>query len=48
VNAIQSIIASGKPFSIYTLDGKLISRQATSLKGMKGAYVIDNKKVVLK
>lgn len=48
VNAIQSIIASGKPFSIYTLDGKLISKQATSLKGLKGAYVIDNKKVVLK
>lgn len=48
VNAIQSIITSGKPFSIYTLDGKLISKQATSLKGLKGAYVIDNKKVVLK
>lgn len=48
VNAIQQIMASGKPFSIYTLDGKLISTHATSLKGLKGAYVIDNKKVIVK
>ena len=48
VNAINEILNSGKPFTIYTVDGKLINRQATSLKDLKGAYIINNKKVILK
>jgi hypothetical protein len=48
VTAINEILNSGKSFTIYTLDGKLISNQATSLEGLKGAYIVNNKKVVLK
>ena len=48
VNAINEILNSGKSFTIYTVDGKLINREANSLKGLKGAYIINNKKVVLK
>ena len=47
-NAISEILNSGKSFTIYTVDGKLINRQATSLKDLKGAYIINNKKVILK
>ena len=48
VNAINEIVNSGKSFAIYTIDGKLVNHQATSLNGLKGAYVINNKKVILK
>ena len=48
VNAINEIVNSGKSFAIYTIDGKLVNRQATSLNGLKGAYVINNKKIILK
>ena len=34
--------------TVYTIDGKLVNRQATSLNGLKGAYIINNKKVILK
>ena len=47
-NAINDILSSGKSFTIYTVDGKLINRQATNLNGLKGSYIINNKKVILK
>lgn len=47
-NAISEILSSGKSFTIYTVDGKLINRQATNLNGLKGSYIINNKKVILK
>ena len=48
MTAINEIVNSGKSFTIYSVDGKLINRQATNLNGLKGAYIINNKKVVLK
>jgi hypothetical protein len=33
---------------VYTIDGRLVRRQATSLEGLKGLYLIGNKKVYLK
>lgn len=47
-NAINEILSSGKSFTIYTVDGKLVNRQATNLNGLKGSYIINNKKVILK
>jgi hypothetical protein len=44
ITAIEEIMASGKPVNVYTLDGKRIG----TLNGKKGAYIIDNKKVVVK
>lgn len=37
-----------KSDNIYTIDGKLIHRQDNSLKGQKGVFIINNKKVLLK
>lgn len=48
---IENVIANakGKPFDIYTVDGKLVRRQATSAAGLApGLYVIGNNKVVVK
>ena len=37
------------PADIYDLSGRLVRKDATSLKGLhKGTYIIDNKKVVIK
>ncbi|MBP5679618.1 MAG: choice-of-anchor J domain-containing protein, partial [Bacteroidales bacterium] len=44
VSAIDEILNSGKSFTIYSIDGKRIQRQASDLKG---ATIINNKKVVL-
>jgi hypothetical protein len=46
--AINEILNSGKSFTIYSVDGKLINRQATNLNGLKGVYIINNKTVVVK
>ncbi|WP_232220090.1 choice-of-anchor J domain-containing protein [Prevotella falsenii] len=42
---IDNIVADGKPFDVYTIDGKLVRRQTTTLRGLrKGVYVVGNKK----
>lgn len=49
LTTINQLIATGKPVNVYTIDGKLIGRQVTNLKSLKsGAYLIDNKKVIVK
>ncbi|MBR1687790.1 MAG: choice-of-anchor J domain-containing protein [Prevotella sp.] len=45
---IQSAIVKGQPFDVYTLDGRLVRRQTQSVSGLRGAYIINNKKVILK
>ena len=45
---ISNLSVDGKPVDIYTVDGKLVRRQATSLDGLSGLYVIDGRKVILK
>ena len=37
-----------EPVDVYSLDGKLVRKQVTSLSGLKGVYIVDGKKVVLK
>jgi hypothetical protein len=46
--AIEQIAADGKPVDVYSLDGKLVRQQAKSLNGLKGAYVINGKAVIVK
>jgi hypothetical protein len=46
-SGIESISVDGKPVDIYSVDGKLIRKQATSLEGLKGLYIINNKKVII-
>ena len=42
-------LEAGRPVDVYGIDGRLIRRQATDLKGLKkGVYVVDGQKVVVK
>ena len=45
---IDVITLMGEPVDVYTTDGRLIRRQATNLDGLKGMYMIGNKKVFVK
>ena len=45
---IETVTGNTEPADIYTLDGKLVRSQATDLRGLKGAYVINGQKVILK
>lgn len=45
---IQQIAKDGKPVDVYALDGKLVRQQTKSLDGLKGVYVINGKKVMIK
>ena len=47
-SSISEIAIHGKPVDVYTLDGRLVRRQATSLDGLKGVYLIGNSKVYVK
>lgn len=49
VDAIEQLLATGKKVDVYTVDGRMVRQQVSTLKGLKaGVYVIDNRKVVLK
>ena len=41
---ISLIAADGKPVDVYSLDGKLVRRQATDFSGLRGVYVIKAKR----
>ena len=46
---IRELIASGKPFDIYTTAGIKVRSQATDFSGLqKGVYVVNGQKVVKK
>ncbi|MBQ2199415.1 MAG: choice-of-anchor J domain-containing protein, partial [Bacteroidaceae bacterium] len=45
---IDVIAMMGESVDVYTTDGRLVRRQATSLDGLKGMYMIGNKKVLVK
>lgn len=47
-SGIVEIMSSGKPVDVYTIDGRLVRRQATSLDGLNGLYLIGNKKVLIR
>ena len=47
-SGISEIALDGQPVDVYTVDGRLVRRQATSLDGLKGIYLIGNKKVCVK
>ena len=45
---ITEIALDGQPVDVYTIDGRLVRRQTTSFEGLKGIYLIGNKKVYIK
>lgn len=50
VSAIDKVRATAKEaVGVYTLDGKLVRREATSTEGLdKGVYIMNKKKIVVK
>lgn len=48
INSINQIAVNGQPVDVYTLDGKLVRSQVTSLAGLKGLYIINGRKVMVK
>lgn len=50
VTDVKSIeINSGKPFDLYTIDGRLVAKDIHSLKGIrKGIYVVNGKTIIKK
>ena len=47
-SSISQILANGQPVDVYTIDGKLVRKQAKTLDGLRGVYVINGKNVMLK
>lgn len=47
-SGIDTITLITQPVDIYSLDGKLIRKNATTLDGLKGIYVVGGKKVMIK
>ena len=45
---IRQISADGQPVDIYTIDGRLVRSQAKSLDGLRGVYVVNGQKYMLK
>ncbi len=49
ITGIAEALFGGQSFDVYTIDGKLLRKQAASLSGLKaGAYIINGRKVVIK
>lgn len=42
---IINALIENHPVDVYSIDGKLVRRQATSLEGLKGIYVVGGKKI---
>ena len=48
-DGIEAIVTDGKPFNIYSVQGKLVRRNARDFMGLpKGIYIVNKKKIVLK
>ena len=45
---INKITVITGPVDVYSLDGRLVRKQTTTLDGLKGIYIVGGKKVVLK
>ena len=48
ITGIMQLTITNEPVDVYTIDGKLVRKNATTLSGLKGAYVVNGKKFVVK
>ena len=45
---VETAVGSGRPFDVYTVTGRKVRSQVTSLKGLKkGVYIVEGRKVVV-
>ena len=47
-SSVAGIIADSQPVDIYTTDGKLVRRAATSFEGLKGIFVVKGRTILIK
>ena len=48
-DAIADVYVDDKPFDVFTMDGKMVRHQVTTLKGLpKGIYIVNGRKEVVK
>lgn len=47
-SGIEELMAGKKNFDVYSVDGKLLRSNTSTVDGLNGVFVIDKKKVVLK
>ena len=45
---IEQLVANGAPVDIYSVDGRLVRRQATTTNGLKGVYVVNGRAMMIK
>lgn len=45
---IRQVATDGQPVDVFSLDGKLVRRQATTFSGLHGFYVVNGQKVMVK
>ena len=45
---IRQLMTDGQPVDVYTIDGKQLRSQVTTLDGLKGIYVVNGRTVVIK
>lgn len=43
---LNKVTVFTQPVDVYSLDGKLVRRQATSFEGLKGVYIVGDRKIV--
>jgi hypothetical protein len=48
ITAIEQLVTNGGAVDVYSLDGRMVRRQATSLEGLRGAYIINGRTVIVK
>ena len=48
ITGIQQLATGGKPVDVYSIDGKLLRRQTTTLDGLKGICIVGGKTVMVK
>lgn len=48
VTGISQITADGEPVDVYSVDGRVVARQVTTLQGLRGVYVINGNKVMIR
>jgi len=45
---IRQLVVDGHPVDVYSVDGKLVRRQATSTEELRGLYIVNGTKVMVK
>lgn len=48
VSGVDALYASHQNFNVYTIDGKVVRKNSKTLEGLKGVYIVNGKKTILR